>query len=119
MLLCTLFSLILASAIYRLAARQKISFRYLVGWLSICALGIFSGIFMPAVEPISIALQISPAALLAAAGIMLLILICVQLTISISGMQQQIRKLSEELSLRQVMLESQISGKNEEEVQHE
>ena len=74
---------------------------------------------MPAVEPISIALQISPAALLAAAGIMLLILICVQLTISISGMQQQIRKLSEELSLRQVMLESQINGKSEEEVQHE
>lgn len=65
---------------------------------------------MPAVEPISIALKISPAALLAAAGITLLILICLQLTISISGMQQQIRKLSEELSLRQLLIESQIRG---------
>ena len=63
---------------------------------------------MPAIEFISIALQILPAALLAAAGIMLLILICVQLIISISGMQQQIRKLSKELSLRQAMIESLI-----------
>ena len=65
------------------------------------------------VEPVSIALQISPAALLAATGIILVIVICVQLTISISGMQQQIRKLSEEVSLRQVLLEKQIRTNGE------
>jgi hypothetical protein len=68
---------------------------------------------MPVVEPVSIALQISPAALLAATGIILVIVICVQLTISISGMQQQIRKLSEEVSLRQVLLEKQIRTNGE------
>jgi hypothetical protein len=108
-----MFSLSFAISIYRLAIKQKISFRYLVGWLSICALGIFSGIFMPVVEPVSIALQISPAALLAATGIILVIVICVQLTISISGMQQQIRKLSEEVSLRQVLIEKQIRTNGE------
>jgi hypothetical protein len=108
-----MFSLSFAISIYRLAIKQKISFRYLVGWLSICALGIFSGIFLPVVEPVSIALQISPAALLAATGIILVIVICVQLTISISGMQQQIRKLSEEVSLRQVLLEKQIRTNGE------
>jgi hypothetical protein len=68
---------------------------------------------MPVVEPVSLALQISPAALLAATGIVLVIVICVQLTISISGMQQQIRKLSEEVSLRQVLLEKQIRTNGE------
>jgi predicted Holliday junction resolvase-like endonuclease len=68
---------------------------------------------MPVVEPVSIALQISPAALLAATGIILVIVICVQLTISISGMQQQIRKLSEEVSLRQVLIEKQIRTNGE------
>ncbi len=98
----TVFSLILAISIFKLAAQQKISFRYMVGWLSICTLGIFSSAFSPLVEPISVALKVTPGALLAIVGTMFLMLICVQLTISISGMQQQIRRLTEEIALNSV-----------------
>ena len=96
----TVFSLLLAILIYRLAVKQKISFRYLVGWLSICTLGIFSRIFIPVFEPLSVALGVTPGALLTVVGTAFLLLICVQLTISISGMQQQIRRLTEEIALQ-------------------
>ncbi len=96
----TALSVLLAILIYRLAVKQKISFRYLVGWLSICTLGIFSRVFLPMVEPLSVILRVTPSALLALVGILFLLLICVQLTISISGMQQQIRRLTEEIALQ-------------------
>jgi hypothetical protein len=107
-------SLLLATLIYRLAVKQKISFRYLVGWLSICALGIFSRIFIPMVEPLSIFLRVTPSALLAMVGISFLLLICVQLTISISGMQQQIRRLTEEIALLGTQSPNQFDENQEE-----
>jgi len=107
------FSLLLAFSIYHLAVKQRISFRYLVGWLSICALGIFSRIFIPVIEPLSISLKVAPGVLLAIVGMVILLVICVQLTISISGMQQQIRRLTEEIALQNVSLPSQ-SGEGQE-----
>jgi hypothetical protein len=88
----------LALFVYRLARRQRLSFRYTIGWLALCALGMFAGLFIPVVEPLSNFLQLSPAGLIAVGALSVLVLICVQLSASISGLQEQIRKLAEQIA---------------------
>lgn len=74
------------------------SFRYTIGWLALCAMGIFAGLFIPVIEPLSRNLKLTPAALIAVGALGILILICIQLSASISGLQEQIRKLAEEIA---------------------
>jgi hypothetical protein len=101
-LLAALASVIAAAVIVRLARRQLLSFRYTVGWLVLAALGVFAGIAIPLVAPVARALGVSPAALLAVGAAVLVLAISIQLSISISGLQQQNRTLTEELArLRQ------------------
>lgn len=101
-LLAALASVIAAAVVVRLARRQLLSFRYTVGWLVLAALGVFAGIAIPLVAPVAHALGVSPAALLAVSAAVLVLAISIQLSISISGLQQQNRTLTEELSrLRQ------------------
>ncbi len=88
----------LALFVYRLARRQRLSFRYTIGWLALCALGMFAGLFIPVVEPLSNFLQLSPAGLIAVGALSVLVLICIQLSASISGLQEQIRKLAEQIA---------------------
>jgi hypothetical protein len=95
-----------AVGVYRLARSQKLSFRYTVGWLALCGMGIFAGLLVPVIDPISNALKLSPAALVAVGAILLLVLICIQLSISISGLQSQVRRLTEECADLRLRLES-------------
>jgi hypothetical protein len=97
-----LLGLVFAGAIFRLAGKQKLSFRYAVGWISICSLAIFASAFIPMVEPISVFLSTTPAALLAACGIVVLTAICIQLTVSISGIQRQISMITDVLAQLQL-----------------
>ena len=87
---------IFATVVYRLARRQKLSFRYTVGWLALCGVGIFAGLLVPVMNPLARWLSISPAALIAIGAVLLLTTICIQLSISISGLQSQVRRLTEE-----------------------
>lgn len=82
--------------VFRLARRQKLSFRYTVGWLALCGVGIFAGLLVPVINPLARWLSISPAALIAIGAVLLLTSICIQLSISISGLQSQVRRLTEE-----------------------
>jgi len=101
-LLSAFASLVAASVVVRLARHQLLSFRYTVGWLVLTALGVFAGIAIPLVAPVARALGMSPAALLAVGAAALLLAISIQLSISISGLQQQNHTLTEELArLRQ------------------
>ena len=84
---------------YRLGRRGKLSFRYTVGWALLFSLGISSILLIRIVEPLADFLKISPAALIAVTGLVLLLTICIQLSVSISGLQEQTRRLSEELAL--------------------
>lgn len=95
-LFAAVVGLLFALGVYRLARRQKLSFRYTVGWLVLCGIGIFAGLLVPIIDPVARSLKISPAALVAIGAILLLVVICIQLSISISGLQAQVRRLSEE-----------------------
>jgi hypothetical protein len=101
---CMTIGLCSACVIYRAARRGLLNFRYTVGWLLLSAFGIMAGIIIPVIAPIANFLAITPAALLAIGGIILLVIICVQLSISISGLHERQRRLTEELAhLRQTV----------------
>jgi hypothetical protein len=86
-------------AIYSLTRRQRLTFRYAMGWLTLGILGILSISLIPFASHIAKVLHVSPAAVVAVSAVALVLAICVQLSISISGMQQQIRRLAEEIAL--------------------
>lgn len=92
------FSLLLILVSIWLLRRGALSFRYAVGWTVLGSLGIISSFFLKTVGPIARVIEIAPSALLAAVGIIVLITICVQLSISISGLHQALRTLTEEVS---------------------
>jgi len=103
-ILGSLFSLVFLLVNHRLGRKQQLSFRYTVGWLLLSAFGVMAGIVIPVITPIANLLAITPAALLAIGGIILLVVICVQLSISISGLHERQRRLTEELAhLRQTV----------------
>jgi hypothetical protein len=110
-LIATIAGLILATSIYLLARRGRLSFRYTVGWLVLCLVGITAGASVEIVQPLAEKLKVTPAALLSIGAIFLLLTICVQFSISISGMQEQIRRLTEEAAETKLRLEEH---KNEE-----
>ena len=101
---CMSIGLSSACVIYQVARRGLLNFRYTVGWLLLSAFGVMAGIVIPVITPIANLLAITPAALLAIGGIILLVVICVQLSISISGLHERQRRLTEELAhLRQTV----------------
>jgi len=90
------------TAVVVLARRQRISFQYAVGWLALLVVVFLSGFLVPVVEPIATAAKLSPVAVILAVSIAILLAVCIQLSISISGLQRQIRRLYEEVAfLRQ------------------
>lgn len=104
-----MFCLGFIAFIYRLARRGLLSFRFTVGWLSLFALGIVALVALPITNKVSSWLRLTPAALLALSGMVLLLLICIQLSISISGLQSQIRRLAEELAKSRLANETEKS----------
>jgi hypothetical protein len=94
----TLVSAFFVGLVYSLARKSRLSFRYALGWLLLFVPGFLSVVLLPLTEPISKVLAVTPAALLAVSSLTVLVAICIQLSISISGLQEQVRSLSEEVA---------------------
>ncbi len=109
-LLATVLSFIFLVTVYRLGRRQFLSFRYTVGWMFLGVLGVLAGLLTPFAAPIANNLKISPSALLGLGAVILLVTLCVQLSISISGMQQQIRRLAEEAAFLREEIDELTAG---------
>lgn len=103
----------MGASVYLLARRGRLSFRYTVGWLVLCLFGITAGASVPLVQPLAEKLKVTPAALLSIAAVMLLVAICVQFSISISGMQEQIRRLTEESAELRLRMEEHAKHSQE------
>lgn len=95
-LFAAVVSVMFVASVYRLGRSQKLSFRYAVGWMALGILGVIAGLLVPLAEPLADLLNVSAGALLGIAALILLLLLCVQLSISISGLQEQVRTLAEE-----------------------
>lgn len=85
--------------IVRLARRRLISFRYAVGWILIGLVALAAGLVIPVIGPIARWLRVGEVTVVAATAVALLLSVCVQLSISISGLQRQLQRLAEELAI--------------------
>ena len=92
-------------SILYLAQKQRISFRYAIGWLTLCIIAGFTGLLIPIFEPLAAKLQIDAFALIGAGAIIVLLSLCIQLSISISGLQKQVSLLNEDLALQKKAVE--------------
>jgi hypothetical protein len=88
--------------IARLARRGRLSFRYTIGWLIVFALSLLSAPVLPFMDLVSRNLQLEPASVFVVAALIFLAIITVQLSISISGLQEQIRQLNEDTAFLQL-----------------
>ena len=89
-----------AIAIIVLSRRNRISFRYTIGWLTLCVLSAVGGLLLPVIEPLSKKLKLDAFSLVGALAVIVLLSLCIQLSISISGLQRQLRKLNEDIAIQ-------------------
>jgi hypothetical protein len=82
-----------------LSKKQLLSFRYTMGWIALSALTFLGALAVPFIEPISESFRIGPFAVIGAVCLFVLLSICIQLSISISGMQRHISRLNEDLAV--------------------
>lgn len=81
-----------------LSRRGRLSLRYTLGWLIIGLLSLFYPILLLASEWVSELLDIQPAVVLIGLPLIVLLLVCIQLSISVSGLIEQVRVLLEEVA---------------------
>lgn len=93
-------ALVFTISILYLARHQRISFRYTIGWLALCVISAFTGLLIPLIKPLATRLQLDAFALIGACAIIILLALCIQLSISISGIQKQLQQLNEDLALQ-------------------
>lgn len=93
-------AVVLSVGVIYSSRKQKISFRYTVGWLTLFGVIALGGLAIPRIERFADKFKVSPAAFIAAISTFLLLGLCVQLSISISGLQRQMRKINEDVALQ-------------------
>jgi hypothetical protein len=94
-----------AIGVISLSRRGRISFRYTVGWLTLCLLSALGGLLLPVIEPLSRKFQLDAFSLVGALAVIVLLSLCIQLSISISGLQSQLRRLNEDMALQKKELD--------------
>jgi hypothetical protein len=85
--------------ILSIARRQLISFRYTIGWLGLCAVTLIGALLVPVVEPVARFLKVDPFTVVGGSAFLILLGICIQLSISISGLQRQLHDVNEVVAL--------------------
>ena len=104
--------LVFTLSILYLAQRQRISFRYTMGWLTLSVISAFTGLLIPLIKPLATKLQLDAFAFIGASAIIILLALCIQLSISISGLQKQVQQLNEDLAMHKKAVEdSRAAGK--------
>lgn len=95
------------AVIYRLARLQLLSFRYTIGWLVLSVFGGVAGISAPLAAPVADLIGISTGVFIGLLVVAFLVCLCIQLSISISGLQQQTRTLIEKVAQLEHSIDSQ------------
>ena len=85
--------------IHSLSRKQKLTFRYTLGWLSLGIFGAISISVIPFTSRIAEVLRVSPAAIIAIGAIAFFLAISIQLSLSISGLQRQLQRIAEEIAI--------------------
>ena len=93
-------AVVFAMFVLNLSKRGLLSFRYTVGWLVLLGIGAISSVLTPLVRPIANTIGTTEGVVVSAVAITVLLAICIQLSISVSGLQAQIRRIAENVALR-------------------
>lgn len=86
---------LLAAAAITLARRRLITLRYMLGWLAIAVVTLVAAAAASLVRPLAELFSMTATGVLLAGATVLLVAIAVQLSISVSGLQAQLRELAE------------------------
>ncbi len=86
---------LLAVAAVTLARRRLITLRYMLGWLAIAVVTLVGAAAASLVQPIAEHFSMTATGVLLAGATVVLIAIAIQLSISVSGLQTQLRELAE------------------------
>lgn len=78
-----------------LASRQLLSLRYALGWSAISLIGVLGALLTPLIEPIADLFGMSPTGVLLTGATVVLLVIALQLSVSVSGLQAQLRDVAE------------------------
>ena len=96
----------------RLSRKRMLSFKYTVGWMSVCLFGVFASPLVFLVTPIAEILRLTPTALLVAISTAAVAVILIQLSVSISGNQRKMETLVRENALLRESLGIEMKDKN-------
>ena len=105
----TMIAILMGTFILIFARRQLISFRYTIGWLGLCAVSLIGALLIPQVEPIADFLKVDPFTVVGGSAFVVLLAICIQLSISISGLQRQLHEINEVVALLRDKVENEPS----------
>ncbi len=83
------------AVVFSLARRHLISLRYALGWTLISFIGILGALLTPLVEPVAAQFGMSPTGVLLTGATVVLLAITLQLSVSVSGLQAQLRDVAE------------------------
>jgi hypothetical protein len=78
-----------------LARRQMMSLRFTILWVFIAVSGMVGALLTPLVEPVSELFGMSPTGLLLAGASLILLTITMLLSVSVSGLQSELRDVAE------------------------
>ena len=92
-------AIVFAIHVGRLSRKRMLSFKYTVGWMSVCLFGIFASPLVFLVTPLAEILRLTPTALLVAISTAAVAVILIQLSVSISGNQRKMETLVRENAL--------------------
>ncbi len=92
-------AIVFAIHIGRLSKKRLLSFKYTVGWISVCLFGVFASPLIFLVTPLAEILRLTPTALLVAISTAAVAVILIQLSVSISGNQRKMDTLVRENAL--------------------
>jgi hypothetical protein len=105
-------AIVFAIHVGRLSKKRMLSFKYTVGWMSVCLFGVFASPLVFLVTPIAEILRLTPTALLVAISTAAVAVILIQLSVSISGNQRKMETLIRENALLRESLGIELKDKN-------
>jgi hypothetical protein len=98
--------LVFLGGILLIARRGMLSMRYTLGWLFVGFVIVIGGLFSGLIDPVADAMGVEPVALVLASATFGLLGLTVQLSISVSGLTEIVRTLTESHAL----LEERVSS---------
>ena len=94
----TIFGLIFLIAIRSLSVKGKLTMRYTLGWLSIGLFVLGYPILLIASKRLGRILVVQPSVILLGVPLVIVGVVCIQLSITVSGLTEQVRTLGENVA---------------------